>query len=156
MSCLHLQQSHEAEKAYHQEKVKVLRKEEDTLQRKLNRLLDLYLEKGITEALYTGNQQALERQLKALRVERALHEDADEQFKNALITAFRLANRASALFESSKISEKRQLIQYVFSNLRLRGPKLDYTLRKPFDGMLDLAGCAEWLPRTGSNRRQDD
>ncbi len=52
----------------------------------------------------------------------------------------------SELFESSKTTENRELINFVFSNLSLRGRKLEYTLRKSFDMLLNLPHCPEWLP----------
>lgn len=151
-----LQQSHEAENEYHSHAIAKLRKDEDLIQGKINRLLDLYLEKGIKEDVYLKKNKGLEQELIKNRVEREMHEGADEDFKNTLITAFNLANRASELFESSKILEKRELINFVFSNLSLRGRKLEYTLRKPFDMIVEMSCSEEWLPRKDSNLRQSD
>lgn len=141
-----LQQSHVAEKEYHSHKIEKLRKEEDVIQGKINRLLDLYLEKAVTEEVFTSKNTGLEQELIKNRVEREMHEGADETFKNTLITSFRLANKASQLFESSKTSEKRELINFVFSNLKLRGAKLEYALRKPFDRLVELSKSEAWLP----------
>ncbi len=58
---------------------------------------------------------------------------------------------AYELFESSKIEQKRKLINYVFSNLELDGVTLRYTLRKPFDLMVDCSTRSEWLGREDSN-----
>jgi site-specific DNA recombinase len=151
-----LQQSHEAEKEYHTKKVEKLKKDEENIKSKINRLLDIYLERGVSEIAYADANTRLEAQLAALRVDIEAHEAADTNFKQTLVTAFKLANKASDLFESSKISEKRELINFLFSNLALRGRKLEYTLRKPFDMMINLDRCSKWLPRTGSNRRQGD
>jgi len=52
---------------------------------------------------------------------------------------------AYELFESSKIEQKRKLINYVFSNLELKGATLSYSLRKPFDLMVDCSTRSEWL-----------
>ena len=49
------------------------------------------------------------------------------------------------LFESSKIEQKRKLINYVFSNLELEGTTLRYNLRQPFDLMVDCSTRSEWL-----------
>ena len=48
------------------------------------------------------------------------------------------------LFESSKIEQKRKLINYVFSNLELKGATLRYSLKKPFDLMVDCTTHSEW------------
>ena len=53
-----------------------------------------------------------------IRTGKEMYEKADGSFKTTVIIAFQLANKASELFESSKIEEKRQLINFVFSNLR--------------------------------------
>jgi len=56
-----------------------------------------------------------------------------------------LASRAVELFERSKAEEKRQLIAFVFSNLRLRGKKLEFALRSPFDLMVNRPDYSSWL-----------
>ena len=56
-----------------------------------------------------------------------------------------LASRAVELFERSKAEEKRQLIAFVFSNLRLRGKKLESSLRSPFDLMVNRRDYSSWL-----------
>lgn len=109
-------------------------------------MLDLYLEKSITEEIFTRKNEGLEQELIKNRVEKEMHEGADETFKNTLVTASRLANKASQLFESSKTSEKRELINFVFSNLALRGARLEYALRKPFDMLVNLSMSEAWLP----------
>ncbi len=146
-----LQQSHEAEKEYHVNKIIQLRKDEESIKTKINRLLDVYLENGVTEQVYTETNQRLNKQLAEMRVEIESHEEADTNFKQTLVTAFKLANKASQLFESSKTYEKRELVNFLFSNLALRGRKLEYTLRKPFDAMVNLRKCSIWLPEQDSN-----
>jgi hypothetical protein len=57
-----------------------------------------------------------------------------------------LASKVPDLFERSNNAEKRLLIGFVFSNLTLVGPTLGYSLRKPFDLLVDLAKSQEWRP----------
>ena len=73
------------------------------------------------------------------------HLKADETFKITVNTVFSIASMAYELFESSKIEQKRKLINYVFSNLELEGVTLRYSLRKPFDLMVDCSTHSEWL-----------
>jgi len=56
-----------------------------------------------------------------------------------------LASRAAELFERSKTEQKRELLAFVFSNLRLRGKNLEFSLRSPFDLMVDRADHSSWL-----------
>jgi hypothetical protein len=56
-----------------------------------------------------------------------------------------VASRSAEIFERSKIEQKRELIAFVFSNLRLRGKKLEFSLRSPFDLMVNRADYSSWL-----------
>ena len=65
------------------------------------------------------------------------HLKADQNFKLTVNTVLSIASKAYELFESSNIEQKRKLINYVFSNLELEGVTLRYSLKKPFDLMVD-------------------
>ena len=73
------------------------------------------------------------------------HLKADGTFKITVNTVFSIASMAYELFESSKIVKKRKLINYVFSNLELEGVTLRYSLKKPFDLMVDCTTYNDWL-----------
>ena len=44
-----------------------------------------------------------------------------------LETLISVASRAAELFDGSKTEQKRELLAFEFSNLRLRGKKLDFS-----------------------------
>jgi hypothetical protein len=56
-----------------------------------------------------------------------------------------VASRAADIFARSKTEDKRQLLAFVFSNLRLKGKKLEFSLRSPFDLMVNRPDYAGWL-----------
>ena len=58
-----------------------------------------------------------------------------------------LASRASELFESSKVEEKRQLLKLILQNCKLKGKKLQFTLEKPFEAVLHYANRSVWLAK---------
>lgn len=60
------------------------------------------------------------------------------------ITVFQLLAKVYELFEVSKIEQKRQLIRFVFSKRELYGKTLVFTLRKPFDLVVNLRECPSW------------
>lgn len=74
------------------------------------------------------------------------HTEADEKFTITVNYLLNLASRAYELFESSKLEQKRQLINFLLSNLRLRGKTLLYDVNKPFDAILNANKCSDWLP----------
>src|SRR6266852_1395713 len=79
----------------------------------------------------------------ALRIEQ--HQKGEDAYRTTLETLISLASRAAELFERSKTEEKRELVAFVFSNLRLRGKKLEFSLRSPFDLMINRADHTSWL-----------
>jgi hypothetical protein len=61
-----------------------------------------------------------ERQLElAMRIEQ--HQKDESEYRTTLESLISVALRAAAIFESSKIEQKRELIAFVLSNLKLRG-----------------------------------
>lgn len=62
-----------------------------------------------------------------------------------------LASGALETFKGSTIEGKRKLINLVFANLKLKGHKLEYTLRPPFDMFVKLPKNGEWRTREESN-----
>jgi hypothetical protein len=78
-----------------------------------------------------------------LRIEQ--HQKGEGDFRTTLESLISLASRAAELFERSKTEQKRQLLAFVFSNLRLRGKKLEFALRSPFDLMVNRASYSSWL-----------
>jgi hypothetical protein len=73
----------------------------------------------------------------AMRIEQ--HRQGEGDYRTTLESLISLASRAAELFARSKPEQKRQLIAFVFSNLRLRGKKLEFSLRSPFDLMVNQA-----------------
>ena len=73
--------------------------------------------------------------------------EADENYSMTLISLLNICSKAPELFNSSKVEQKRQLINFLLSNLRLRGKKLEYTLKKPFDVLVNLDYRSNWLPK---------
>ena len=82
------------------------------------------------------------------------HNNADDNFMECLITLLKLAFKAGETFKGSTISEKRDLINMVFWNLELKGYRLVYSLRPPFDAFVKTAKNGEWYPRPDLNRHE--
>jgi site-specific DNA recombinase len=147
----HMKASHEAESRFHRDTITALRREYDQIRDRLAVLLDLRLDKSITADEYDKKARELkERHTEiALRIEQ--HQKGEGEFRTTLETLISVASRAAELFEGSKTEQKRELLAFVFSNLRLRGKTLEFSLRSPFDLMTNRVDYASWQPRTRSN-----
>ena len=79
----------------------------------------------------------------ALRIEQ--HQEGEGDYRTTLESLISVASRAADIFERSKTEQKRELIAFVFSNLRLKGKKLEFSLRSPFDLMVNRRDHSSWL-----------
>ena len=152
----HLMDSAKTEREFHAKQVMGLEKENCQLQQKFDTLLDMRLSKSITQDEYDKKATQLKERQRQINAELKIHNDADEQFGVTLTSLISMASKAYEIFESSKITEKRQLIAFMFSNLRMNGVKLLFDLKQPFNLMMNLHSHAEWLPGKDSNLRPSD
>lgn len=141
-----LKKTHDFEQEHYQIKLNDIESRIKSEEQKQNRLLDALLNGSITQPIFANKKSEIEQTIANLERERAMYKSADKNFKNAVITAFQLASRLHDIFLVSKNCEKREIINFVFSKLELTGKTLGYTLRCPFDLMLENAGCDTWLP----------
>jgi site-specific DNA recombinase len=141
----HMKAGHEAETQFHRDAIAGLRREYDQVRARLAVLLDLRLDKSITGDEYDKKARELkERQTEiALRIEQ--HQKGEGDYRMTLETLISVASRAAELLERSKTEQKRELLAFVFSNLRLRGKKLEFSLRSPFDLMVNRVDHSSWL-----------
>lgn len=147
-----LQKSLYAKKQFQFEIIAGLDKEYKNNQEKLDTLLELCLNKSITEDQFNQKRAALQQRQEEILEEKKLHTNADEKFAVTLSYLLSVASRAYEIFRSSKVDQQRELINFVLWNPRLEKGKLRYDYRKPFDVFVRAAKCQTWLPRLDSNQ----
>ena len=81
------------------------------------------------------------------------YDKADDQFTKTLCALLTIASDSDKIWTGSTIPEKRELLNFVFANLQLKGATICYELRKPFDKMLNQADCIKWRRGGDSNSR---
>lgn len=77
--------------------------------------------------------------LQLLSIELEEHTQADHDYKISVGTVLSLARRASEIFERSEWHEKRQIINFLVQNPKMKERELAFDLRKPLDSVLELA-----------------
>jgi hypothetical protein len=65
------------------------------------------------------------------------HEKADQNFYITTNLVMNLASRVRELFESSEVTEKRQLLDLMFQNLQSKDASLSFTVSEPFLTMME-------------------
>ena len=75
-----------------------------------------------------------------MEIELAEHTKADYEYQTAVAVVVSLARRAKTIFEnSSEPAEKRAFLNYILQNPTVNGKKLEFTMRSPFNLVLELA-----------------
>lgn len=72
------------------------------------------------------------------------YDDADNVFGSTMEKLMKVAMGAHKAFMSSNLEEKRELLNFVFSNLTLKGETLCYSYNFPFNNFENLDDCSKW------------
>ena len=150
-----LREATEGEVAFHQAQVNRIRTEYDQIKQKDDRLLEVYLEPNtsITKAVYDKKHQEFNDKLQLLNIENQEHTKADYDYQTTVATVVSLARRAKAIFESSEPADQRVFLNYILQNPTVNEKTLGFTLRSPFNLVLELADSPIGCPRQDSNLR---
>jgi len=73
------------------------------------------------------------------------HSKADENFYLTASKVLDLASRALEIFESSEVTEKRTLLNFLLQNPVLSGRNLLFKLKSPFDAIAQYGKTQDWL-----------
>jgi len=66
-------------------------------------------------------------------------------------TVLNLSRRIGEIFESSELDEKRAILNFLLQNPTVNGKTLGFTLRSPFNLVLELAGLKTMLSERDLN-----
>ena len=149
---LELRKAHEGAAEFHEKEVKRIQSEYNRLQKRLDELLDMRLDQSITKNDYDKKQQELRDKQNLLNIELEEHTHADHQYHIHVDTVFNLARRMKEIFVGSEPLEKRAFLNFLLQNPTVDGKKLDFTLRKPFNLLLDLSDYQTGLRLLDSNQ----
>ncbi|MEI7719888.1 MAG: recombinase family protein [bacterium] len=136
-----LRASNEGEVEYHKKELVRIRAEYDRTQTRANSLMDLLIDKSITKDDYDKKLQELKDKQYRLDIEAEEHTRADHDYKLTISQVFSLSRRMGEIFKSSEVHEKRAFLNYLLQNPTVSGKTLVFTMRKPFDAVLEIANC---------------
>lgn len=99
----------------------------------------------ITKDEYDKKLQQFKDQQYRLDLEAEEHTKADHDYKLTVSRVFSISRRVGSIFERSEPYEKRMLLNYLLQNPTVDGKTLGFTLRSPFNTVLELANCPSGL-----------
>jgi site-specific DNA recombinase len=149
-----LRKLNEGQKMFQEREISRIQTEYKRVQGRINALLDMRLDESITKDDYDKKLQQLKDQQYKLEVEQSEYTKADHEYHIHVETVLNLSRRIKDIFESSEIQEKRAILNFILQNPVVEGKKLEFTMRKPFNTVLELASCPNGLRLLDSNLRQ--
>ena len=141
------------ENEIHTKQIKELRKQYDTKQKQLLKLRTSFLNDKIAADEFQAMADTLKAEQEAINEEIQNHTQADKHFDVAVSTILTLAKDLPRLFTSSKVDVKREILNFLLSNLKINDGKLSYTWNFPFDCLTNFRHLTNWRERRGSNSR---
>ncbi|MFA5935049.1 MAG: recombinase family protein [Candidatus Paceibacterota bacterium] len=142
-----LKKTNVAKTLYNKNSIDAIKKEYDSIQIKLDRILNLFIDESITKSNYDKILKELKEKQYDLSIQLEDHTKADENYYITVSTVLNLAKNALKLFESSEVLEKRAILNYLLQNCVVNGKNIEFSLRSPYNSILDLAYQPTWLRR---------
>ncbi len=125
-------------------------------QNRLKRARTLHLDNELQKEGYQEMTTELEVERQNLTTRLQFLQKDDKEFSKNISTIFEIASKSHNIFKSSELDEKRRIINILLLNLEMNAEKLVFTVRKPFDLIVDLGKCHTWLPIVGKFRTNYD
>lgn len=151
----HLRDINQTEQSYLVRRTEELKKEDQRIQRLLNGLMELLIDKAISRDEYDARRAELYVSKNQIDKELLANREGDDSFKDTMLLILEIITKAPRIFAGSDASEKRKIMNLVFSNLSLDGPTLYYSYRKPFQYVVEGIEKGKWLYLLDSLRTSD-
>ncbi|NRB11528.1 MAG: recombinase family protein [Rickettsiaceae bacterium] len=146
-----IRSSEDDQREYLNLRTKELNVESTKIKNRMDRLTDIFLDGDIDKETYEEKRKKFIERREEITEELSKMNEDNLEHQDHLIRCLELGSNAGKTFRGSNVDEKRELINLVFSNLRLKGRKLEFKLRPPFDAIIKSKKSGEWRTREDSN-----
>ena len=146
----------EAKSDYSQNYMDKLANDIKSLEKKSDRILNLYIDESITKDEYNKKKEELFVLKDNIQAQITKLNEANDDFEITVEYLLDIASRSYSLFKSSGIDVKRKILKLVFPNFYLDGQNLSYDIRKPFDLFIKGSTYPINLGRKDSNLRMPE
>lgn len=148
-----LKEINKGEKDYHTEIMDDLNKKRKKVEKNLDQIYEDRLESIISKEFYKRKQEELENELDAIVSMIEKHTKANINYQKLGINLFELCQKGREIYEKKALmNEKRELLQFLFSNLYLKDGKVEYKAHNGFEVIAKRAEDNNWLRDLDSNQ----
>ncbi len=149
-----LHQSHDEEQEYHKQSLEALQSRYSAIKAKLDKLLNVYIDEGISKEIYTDKSQELEKERNEINSQINRHKNADKEYFEQVENFLEVAYQAPALYKGSSTALKREFLRFIVSNLILKDKNVIPSFRLPFSLLVEYKENENWQGCTDSNREK--
>lgn len=128
-----LKESHEEEKDYHTKMISKFQRNYQKLQDRIDRSYEEKLDGKVSDDDHERLSARWRKEQVNARCQIEKHEKANRSYIDSGVRILELAKKAGSLYEKQEMSNKRHLLEFVFSNSTWKYGKLIPRYRKPFD-----------------------
>ena len=114
------------------------------LKQKEDRLLDFYLECKLTQDIYDIKKASIDKEIKDLEETKEKYKTFNNDTRDKIVNIFSLAGNISYVFQHASPTRKNELLKMLLQDCQLNGKRLEYTLRKPFDKLINNRNIKTW------------
>ncbi|MFI4855558.1 MAG: hypothetical protein ACIAQF_11345 [Phycisphaerales bacterium JB065] len=114
-----------------------LERQKRQVEAKLKTLLDLRMDGEITADDYSDKRAELHERESAIRLQLETTDLDDRQVADLAIAAFELSQSLKNRWKNADYTAKRTILEILCQEVRLNCEKLEISLRKPFDSLID-------------------
>ncbi len=111
---------------------------------KEDKLLDFYLEGKLTQDIYDIKKVSIDKEIKDLEETKKKYKIFTNDTRDKIVNIFSLAGNISYIFQHASPTRKNELLKMLLQDCQLNGKRLEYTLRKPFDKLINNHNIKSW------------
>lgn len=129
--------SHDDEMRFHNESIEALQSQYTRLQARIDRMYEDKLDGIIAAAAYESKSAAWRTEQSEITHKIEAHQRANANYLDHGVKLLELAQKAYVLYQRQAVSEKRKLLNFVFSNSTFKDGRVQPNFRKPFDSLME-------------------
>jgi site-specific DNA recombinase len=129
---------------YHNEAIKALEQKIAILQKRIDAAYIDKIDGRIPETFWKDQSDKWLKEKIDAASKLLAHQKSDAHYLTSARIVLELSNKAYDLFLKQDSAEKRKLVNILLSNLSFDGKVLEFTLRKPFDTVMECKKSANW------------
>lgn len=136
-----------AEQEFYKSQLVRLQAEHNKYTERLSKLIDEKFDGSITPEIYDKKLKEYKSKQADILQQMQEHDKADENYHVTAARILDICKRAADIFESSEPNEKRQFLNFIVQNCRLRAKTPMFTLKPAFAGIVSAHKNHNWQGR---------